>query len=116
MKEIIEEKGVRATIDYEIIDQNKFDKQFKKELINATGINYDWSCLIYTLEQAEKEASTIKSSLEDENAYSLINIWITQLAYKKLADEFKDGTRKSDYESYKEQQEDLDEERKNMYE
>ena len=48
--------------------------------------------------------------------HSLINIWITQLAYKKLADEFKDGTRKSDYESYKEQQEDLDEERKNMYE
>lgn len=105
MKEIIEEKGVRATINYEIIDQDEFDKHLKRELIDATGVNYDWSCMIYTLEQAEKASLAIKGSLEEDNEDSLIDMWIIQLAYKKLADEFRDGTRESDYKAYSLQQE-----------
>jgi hypothetical protein len=110
MKEIIEEKGVRATITFEIIDQHEFNKHLKKEFINATGVNYDWSCLVHTLEQAEKSLANELKAMENENGHSQIDLFLCKLAWKKLINEFKSGKRKNDYGSYEEQQNELQQE------
>lgn len=122
MKRIIEEKGVRATINYEIIDQEEFNEHLDKERFqidmpkNAPDYTTDgYMATMFTIEQAQKEFDRIEPDLENDNEYSLIELYIFKCAYKAVLEDFKSGKKKSDYEAYKEQQEYIKEEDE-MYE
>lgn len=111
MKEIIEEKGVRATINYEIIDQEEFNKHLDKALFQIdmpeSAPDYtadEYMETMFITEQAQREFDKIESSLEQDNEYSLVEIYIYKCAYKSILDDFKSGKKKNDYKTYKDQQ------------
>ena len=112
MERIIEEKGVRATINYEIIDEDLFNKHLikKASMVAKTedepGYTADdYMAEVFIAEQAQKEFDSIYSYEKNTNEYSLIDIYIWRSVYKLMLDDFKSGKRKDDYEAYKDQQE-----------
>ena len=112
MERIIEEKGVRATINYEIIDEDLFNKHLikKASMVAKTedepGYTADdYMAEVFIAEQAQKEFDSIYSYEKNTNEYSLIDIYIWRSVYKLMLDDFKSGKRKDDYEAHKDQQE-----------
>ena len=113
MKKVVEENGVKLTMSFEIVDQEEFEKNVNKKFQSVIGKNKysDYSCEIHTLEQAGKRSVSELKAMENENGYSQIDLFLGELAWGKLIDEFKSGKRKDDYEAYEGQQDSLQDER-----
>lgn len=112
MEKIVEEKGVKLTINFEIIDQEMVEKNVDERFQSVIGKDKhsDYSCEVHTLEQAEKKSIRELKCMENEGEYSQIDLFLWKLAWKKLIDEFKLGKRKNDYDAYECQQEFLQDE------